>query len=102
MPDIFTQVVGTWHRTAVRDLPAGAGIEQLRTASYQGPGTLEASIYRLTSPAMALDMAQRWKPTPDTVFFYSDRFFVLVRWQTADRKALHEFVAALEKRLRVR
>jgi hypothetical protein len=44
-------------------------------------------------------VVQRWKPAPDTVFFYKDRFFVLVQWQTADRKALREFVGALEKRL---
>ena len=43
-------------------------------------------------------MVQRWKPAPGTVFFYSGRFFVLIRWQTADRKALREFVGALEKK----
>jgi hypothetical protein len=51
---------------------------------------------------VALDMAQRWKPAPDTVFFYNGRFFVLIQWQTADRKALREFVAALEKKFPAR
>jgi len=55
-------------------------------------------VYQLTSPAAALDVVQRWRPAADTVFFYSDRFFVLIQWQTADRKALQEFVGALEKK----
>ena len=106
MPDIFTEVVGAWHRTSVSELPAPAApgpvppaaIERICAASYQGPGKLDARVYQLTSPAVALDVVQRWKPAPDTVFFYKDRFFVLVQWQTADRKALHEFVATLEKK----
>jgi hypothetical protein len=110
MPDIFTGVVGAWHRTSRGELPPApepdpvprAAIERISAASYEGPGKLEARLYQLTSPAVALDVAQRWKPAPGTVFFYSDRFFVLIRWQTADRKALREFVGALEKKFPVR
>ena len=105
MPDIFTEVVGAWHRTSVRELPRSlapdsvppAAIERIRSAAYGGPGKLDARVYQLISPAAALDVVQRWKPAPDTVFFYNGRFFVLIQWQTADRKALQEFVAALEK-----
>jgi hypothetical protein len=42
---------------------------------------------------------QRWQTRPDTVFFYADRFFVIVRWESAERKELQEFVGVLEKRL---
>ena len=109
-PDLFTEVVGTWHRTSVAELAVSKApdpvppdaIERIRAASYEGPGKLDARIYQLTSSAAALDVAQRWKPAPDTVFFYDDRFFVLVRWQSADRKALHEFVGTLEKTLNAR
>jgi hypothetical protein len=94
MPEIFTEVVGAWHRTSIGELPPAlepdsvprAAVERIRAASYEGPGKL------------ALDVVQRWKPAPGTVFFYSGRFFVLIRWQTADRKALREFVGALEKK----
>lgn len=110
MPDIFAEVVGAWHRTSVSELaPAAApgpvppaDIERIRAASYEGPGKLDARLYQLTSPAVALDVVQRWRPAPDTVFFYQDRFFVLVQWQTADRKALREFVAALQKKFPAR
>jgi hypothetical protein len=77
-------------------------VERIRAASYEGPGKLEARVYQLTSSAAALDVVQRWRPAPDTVFFYNDRFFVLIQWQTADRKALHEFVGALEKKFPVK
>jgi hypothetical protein len=106
MPDVLAEVVGAWHRTSVSELPASlardavppADVVRIRTASYEGPGKLDARVYQLTSPGVALDVAQRWKPAPGTVFFYQDRFIVLVQWQTADRKALHEFVATLEKK----
>src|ERR1035441_6055446 len=107
VPDFFPEVVGAWHRTSAGELPPAlepdsvprAAVERIRAASYEGPGKLDARRYRLRSPAVALDVVQRWKPAPGTVFFYSGRFFVLVRWQTADRQALREFVGALEKRL---
>ena len=110
MPDIFTEVVGAWHRTSVSELPLPAApgfvppaaIERIRAASYEGPGKLDARVYQLTSPAVALDVVQRWTPAPGTVFFYNGRFFVLIQWQTADRKALQEFVAALEKKFAVK
>lgn len=107
-PDLFPPVVAAvWRRTAVRELSPGDApepvprtvINHLQTASYEGPGKLEARIYELESPAIALDMVQRWRPSADTVFFYRDQYFVVIKWQDADRKALSGFVAELEKRL---
>ena len=99
--------MGAWGRTSLRDIaPAEApdpvpraGIERIRAASYSGPGKLEARVYQMSAPAMALDVVQRWQPAPDTVFFYADRFFVVVSWEVAERQALQVFVAALEKKL---
>jgi hypothetical protein len=96
-----------WRRTAVRDLAAGGApdavprkyIEAIRSASYEGPGRLEARAYRLISPDVALDVVQRWKPSMDTVFFYRGRFLVVVKWESANREALQEFVRELERRL---
>jgi hypothetical protein len=110
MPEIFTEAVGVWHRTSIGELPPAlepdsvprAAVERIRAASYEGPGKLDARLYQLTSPTVALDVVQRWKPAPGTVFFYSGRFFILIRWQTADRKALREFVGALEKKFPAR
>ena len=60
---------------------------------------LQARAYELTGPAAGLDIAQRWRPAADTVFFWKQHWFVVIRWQEADRRALQEFTSALEKRL---
>jgi hypothetical protein len=107
MPDLFPETAGPWHRTSVGELqPAEApdpvpraSIERIRAATYEGPGKLEVRIYQMSTPAVALDLVQRWQPSADSVFLYADRFFVVVRWQAAERGPLHEFVSLLEKRL---
>jgi hypothetical protein len=76
-----------------------SAINRLQIATYEGPGKLEARAYELDSPAVALDLSQRWRPSADTVFFYRDRYFVVVKWQEADRKALEAFVHELQSRL---
>lgn len=108
MPDVFPETLGGWHRVGpVREkrerpdeIPVRT-VEAPRAASYEGPGKLDARVYALATPAMALDVAQRWTPRPDMVFFYSDRFFVVVQWQTTEKKALQAFLSALEKRFPV-
>ena len=100
-------VAGVWRRTALRDLPASeapdpvprTSVMQLRTAVYQGPGQLEARAYELSSSAVGLDLVQRWRPSADTVFFNPGRYFVVIKWRQADRKALQDFVREIERRL---
>jgi hypothetical protein len=107
-PDLFaTTAAGGWHLTSKRDLsPSDSpdpvprnSIDRLQAAEYDGPGKLEARVYALSAPEVALDLAQRWRPSADTVFFNRGPFFVVVKWQSADRQLLKEFVADLEKRL---
>ena len=100
-------VAHVWRRSAAWNLPVSeapdpvprTSVERLQTATYEGPGKLEARVYELSSPGVGLDLAQRWRPSADTVFFYRGQYFVVVKWQQADRKALQEFVRELEKRL---
>jgi hypothetical protein len=108
LPDLFPpSVAGVWHRTALASPPLSSApdpvprtaVNRLQTATYEGPGKLEARAYELDSPAVALDLAQRWRPSADTVFFYRDRFFVVVKWDQAERKSLEAFVRELEARL---
>jgi hypothetical protein len=101
-------VAGVWRRAAVRGLSVSdapdpvprTSVERLQVASYEGPGKLEARVYELSSPDIGLNLAQRWRPSADTVFFNRGRYFVVVKWQQADRKALRGFVRELEERLR--
>lgn len=107
-PNLFTETVaGVWHRTSLRTLSASdapdpvprTAINQIVAASYEGPGKLDARLYQLSSSGVALDLVQRWRPSADTVFFYARNYFVVVKWQDADRKALQQFVHTLEDRL---
>jgi hypothetical protein len=106
--DLFPETAaGAWRRSSVQDLPASEApdpvprneVERLRQASYDGPGKLQARVYQLSSAAVGTLLAQRWRPSADTVFFDVGRYFVVVKWQAADRKALQEFLGDLEKRL---
>ena len=106
--DFFPETVAhVWRRAAVRNLPVSEApdpvprlsVKRLQVAAYEGPGKLEARVYELSSFEVGLDLVQRWRPSADTVFFNQGRYFVVVKWQQADRKALQEFVRELEKRL---
>ena len=107
MPDVFAPAVGDWKRVEVRDLPIDKApddipatkFDRILEAVYEGPGKLTARAYGLLSSGVALDVAQRWRAGADTVFFFSDRFFVVVHYAGADRKAVQGFVAQMEKGL---
>jgi hypothetical protein len=108
LPDLFpANVAGVWRRTALANPPVSStpdpvprsAVNRLQTATYEGPGKLEARVYELDSPAVALDLVQRWRPSADTVFFYRGRYFVVVKWDQAERKSLEAFVRELEARL---
>ena len=106
-PDVFPSTVGAWHRTALDHPPVSdapdpvphSAVVEFQSADYEGPGKLEARLYVLDAPAVGLEVAQRWRPSADTVFFNLGRYFVVCKWQDADRKALQAFVAQLQKKL---
>jgi hypothetical protein len=107
-PNLLPETVAdVWHRTsldnpAVSDAPdpvPRSAVNHFQTASYEGPGKVRVRVYDLESPAVALELVQRWRPSADTVFFQRGRYFVVLKWEDADRKALEALVAELEKRL---
>jgi hypothetical protein len=111
MSDLFPEVAaGEWRRTSLRDLAGGespdpvprTSVDHVQIATYEGPGKLDARVYRLSSAAVGVDLAQRWHPSADTVFFNQGRYFVVVKWQGAERKALQAFVRELEGRLSIK
>jgi len=106
--DLFPEnAAGGWRRISVGDVNASEApdpvprnsIAQLRVARYQGPGKLEARVYRLTSTEVGAALAGRWRPSADTVFFNRRSFFCVVKWDQADRAALQAFLAQLQKTL---
>ncbi len=96
-----------WKRSSLNDQSGartpdpvpGTSITRFQEAYYEGPGKLDARIYELSNPAVGLDLVQRWRPSADTVFFNQGRYFVVVKWQQADRTALQAFIRELEKRI---
>ena len=110
--DLFPETAdGGWRRTWAGDVPDSrdpvprGAVNASRAAAYngpstsQGPGTLDVRVYRLSSPAVGTDLAQRWRPSADTVFFNQGVYFVVVKWQSADRQALEAFVRQMERKL---
>jgi hypothetical protein len=68
-------------------------------ATYEGPGTAAVEIYELTSSAGGLEMVQRWHAQARTLVFYTDRYFVVVRYDSPDRARVTALMTALEKLL---
>ncbi|HTX33651.1 MAG TPA: hypothetical protein VME43_01470 [Bryobacteraceae bacterium] len=101
-------VTGGWRRTSLVRTPVDEApdpvprnaVTRLETAEYQGPGKLEARVYELTSPEVGVTLSQRWRPSADTVFFSRGRYFVVVKWEQADRTALRDFVRELEQSIK--
>jgi hypothetical protein len=103
----FPETVAGWQRKERREVPVSeapdplprTSVRRVEIATYEGPGKLEARAYELTSKGVGLDLAQRWRPSADTIFFWSGEYFVVVKWQEADRKALQAFTREIEQRL---
>jgi hypothetical protein len=104
---LLPETIGAWRRTSLSETPVSeapdpvprSSVKRLETATYEGPGKLQVRVYELTSPAVGLDLVQRWRPAADRVFVNPGAFFVVVQWERADRKALQAFMQELEKRL---
>jgi hypothetical protein len=105
--ELLPPVVGGWQRSTIRDVPVSeapalvsrAGLRRIQSAEYEGNGKIEVQVYDMTSSGLGVDLSQRWHPAADTVFFYRDNYFAVVKWQQADRTALQSFLRDLEKQL---
>jgi hypothetical protein len=107
-PNLFpATVAGGWKLVVAREVPVSEApdpvprneIERLEEGLYEGPGKVDARVYALDSATVGLELSQRWRPSADTVFFNRGNFFVVVKWQAADRGELETFLRELEGRL---
>ena len=70
-----------WTRVALEERPPESapsmvtrpGLRRIWDARYEGPGKMEVRIYEMASPALSVDLVQRWPPAADTVFFYEQQ-----------------------------
>jgi hypothetical protein len=107
-PNLFpATAAGGWRLVVAREVPVSEApdpvprneIERLEEGLYEGPGKVDARVYALGSPTVGLELSQRWRPSSDTVFFNRGNFFVVIKWQAAERQALESFIRELEGRL---
>ena len=75
------------------------GLKRAERAIYEGEGTITVDVYELTTSAGGLELVQTWRPAADTVFFYKETYFAVVKWERAGKPAVTAFVRDLEKRL---
>jgi hypothetical protein len=100
-------LANVWTLQSSRTEPAGTAPEMIRAigtrgwtaATYQGPGKVDVAIYRLTSEPGGLEMVQKWRPQANTVVFYTDRYFVVVKYEAPDRAPVNALITALQKLL---
>ena len=79
--------------------PPKPSIARAFEAVYEGAGKLTVDLYEAKVSGTAFEMTQHWRASPDTVFFEKGRYFVVVKWERADRQALTGFVRAMQKNL---
>ena len=98
-------LANVWTLQISRAEPAGTAPDLIRAigtrgwtaATYQGPGKIDVAIYRLTSEPGGLEMVQKWRPQANTVVFYTDRYFVVVKYEAADRAPVNALITALRR-----
>ena len=98
--------VGAWSRTEHSHRPpseapqaiARFAVTAIEKAGYAGPGgqVLHAEAYHLASEAAGLELEQTWRPEPNAVGFHVGPYFVIMRYEKADRTALSGFVRDLQ------
>jgi hypothetical protein len=92
--------IEVWQRKSLRDIPPPKPtILRAFEAGYEGAGKLTVDLYEAKVSGTAFEMTQHWRESPNTVFFDKGRYFVVVKWEQADRQALTAFVRALQKEL---
>ena len=91
---------GAWQRKSLRDIaPPKPSVVRAFEADYEGAGRVTVDLYEAKVSGTAFEMTQHWRAAPNTVFFDKGRYFVVVKWERADRQALTAFVRGLQKEL---
>jgi hypothetical protein len=89
-----------WQRKSLRGIPPPKpAVLRAFEGKYEGAGKLTVDLYEAKVSGTAFEMTQHWREAPNTVFFDKGRYFVVVKWEQADREALTAFVRGLEKEL---
>jgi hypothetical protein len=109
LPDfVFPNTAADWKLVTARSLiPQEApesivkiGMNRAQTAEYEIlGGRITAQVYEMTTAAAAFELEQTWRPQVDTVVLHKENRFAVVRWFSAPRTSVYDFVKVLEKQL---
>ncbi len=84
--------------TAPLDVRA-LGLREARRAVYKGTPDVTVMLYEMTTGPGAFEMMQKWRPRPDAVSFYKNRFFVVCEASGNNKAELLEFSRLMEAKL---
>jgi len=93
-------LAGVWQRKSLRSIPPPqSGVLRAFEAAYEGAGRLTVDLDETNALGTAFEMAQHRRAAANAVFFDKGRFFVVVKWEQADRQALKALVREMQNEL---
>ncbi|GIU75636.1 MAG: hypothetical protein KatS3mg004_2723 [Bryobacteraceae bacterium] len=105
IPELPEQVAIVWKRTGIerpapdslpQALRAAAPVEWMRAGYQSHASVVLVDVFRMRSPAAALEARQRWKHEPGSVAFHHRDLFVVCSSPMETTQGLAEFSAKLE------
>ena len=63
---------------------------------YQGNGPMLVTWFETSSPAVAFELSQKWRPAPGILFLHHGPWFVLIEAKALDNRALTRIAQAIE------
>lgn len=105
-PPVFPPAVaGVWKLKSSQAMALASAPELVRkmgarrgwSAAYEGPGSVKFELYELKVPGVGLEIVQRWQPVADAVVWYTPHYFIVARWQSADRESVKLLIRSIQK-----
>ncbi|MCU0246769.1 MAG: hypothetical protein MUC42_09345 [Bryobacter sp.] len=75
------------------------GAKAAHRLRYEGPATVEVTVYEASSNTGAFELMQNWRPREKHSAAYKGRFFYEVSSTRGEQAVLNEFLKSFEKKL---
>ncbi len=104
---MFPREVGRWRLARLTAVPLGnvpddirrLGAREAARATYDGPDTLELTLYDMTNRKSSYAALRLAREKTGSAPFYHDQYFGVAQSSSADGHALAAFAEAFEKQL---
>ena len=102
--EVLPMSLGEFRRLNIENIPAEEhpeeykrmGLKNARRAMYQGPARISATVYEMGGQAVAFELVQKWRPQPASISFQQGRFFVVLKSEPEDAKAMSALASSIE------